>query len=104
MALNETTIPLCLAALDLQGEDWGPDLSSHAALAAGWRGSVPCPTEAELEAVRAAAEIRAAAMAEILALEAEVTQRRLREAVLTKGGATWLAAQEALIATERAKL
>ena len=44
-----------------------------------------------------------AASAEIDRLESEVTQRRLREAALgTDDG--WLAAQEALIAAERAKL
>lgn len=41
---------------------------------------------------------------EILRLEKQITNRRLREAVLTQAGADWLAAQEALIAAERAKL
>lgn len=41
------------------------------------------------------------AFAEIQRLESQVTQRRLREAY---ADSTWLDAQEALIATERAKL
>jgi len=41
------------------------------------------------------------AMSEIKRLESSVTQRRLREAY---ADSTWLDAQEALIATERAKL
>lgn len=36
--------------------------------------------------------------------EAEITNRRLREAVLTLEGAAWLAAQEADIATLRAAM
>jgi hypothetical protein len=41
------------------------------------------------------------ALKEISELEGQVTQRRLREA---HADSTWLDAQEALIATERAKL
>lgn len=41
------------------------------------------------------------ALAEIQRLESQVTNRRLREAY---ADSTWLDAQEALIATERAKL
>tara|TARA_R100000656_G_scaffold108227_1_gene80330 strand:- start:164 stop:409 length:246 start_codon:yes stop_codon:yes gene_type:complete len=44
------------------------------------------------------------ALAEINRLEAEVTQRRLRDSVLTADGKTWLTNKEAEIATERAKL
>ena len=40
----------------------------------------------------------------IEALEAEVTQRRLRDSVLTADGKTWLTNKEAEIATERDKL
>lgn len=40
--------------------------------------------------------------AQIMALEATVTQRRLREAVLTSEGAAWLADLEAQIAEFRA--
>ncbi|SNS00507.1 hypothetical protein SAMN04488503_2298 [Humidesulfovibrio mexicanus] len=43
----------------------------------------------------------AAIDAEILALEATVTQRRLREALLTDEGKTWLAEVEARIAALR---
>jgi hypothetical protein len=43
-------------------------------------------------------------MSKIFSLEAEVTPRRLRDAVLTSDGKTWLANKEAEIATERAKL
>ncbi len=41
--------------------------------------------------------------AQILALEATVTQRRLREALLTDEGKTWLADTEAQIASLRAQ-
>lgn len=58
----------------------------------------------EEEAAFLAGEGQRNALAEIERLEAEVTNRRLREAVLTQAGADWLAAQEALIAAERAKL
>lgn len=102
MAINPNAIPACLVAIGLEAEDWGPDVSSYAALAAGWRGSVPCPSEAALEAVEAGAVAKADAKTEILRLEAEVTQRRLREAVLTQEGAAWLSDQETLIAVQRA--
>jgi hypothetical protein len=45
-----------------------------------------------------------ATLEKISALEAAVTQRRLREAALTPEGKDWLAAQDAKIAAERAKL
>jgi hypothetical protein len=102
MALDRNTLPLALAALGLAAEDWGSDWSSYAALSAGWRGAVACPSEAALLAALPDAEAKAAALAEILRLENEVTQRRLREAVLTQDGAAWLAAQEAAIAAQRA--
>ena len=56
------------------------------------------------EAVWQAESVKRNALAKILRLEAEAAQpRRIREAILgTDNG--WLAAQEALIATERAKL
>ena len=47
------------------------------------------------------AETTRNALKEISELEGQVTQRRLREA---HADSTWLDAQEALIATERAKL
>ena len=43
-------------------------------------------------------------MQKIESLEAEVTQRRLRDSVLTSDGKTWLTNKEAEIATQRAKL
>lgn len=56
MALDKNTIPLCLVSLGLEAEDWGPDTSSYAALSAGWRGSVACPSQAALEGELAAVE------------------------------------------------
>jgi len=61
------------------------------------------PTEEEVIAAEAGVLIREAIAQEIDRLEAEVSPRRIREAVLgTDGG--WLAAQEALIATQRGLL
>lgn len=55
------------------------------------------------EATWAAGATHRAAMDEIARIEAQITNRRLRDAILgTDNG--WLAAQEALIAIERAKL
>ena len=53
------------------------------------------------EAAWAAGETARNAQAEIDRLEGEITIRRIREAYTD---ATWMNAQEALIATERAKL
>ena len=53
------------------------------------------------EAAWAAGETARNAQAEIHRLEGQITNRRLREAY---SDATWMNAQEALIATERAKL
>ena len=55
----------------------------------------------QAEAESAAGATKRNALAEIQRLEGQVTQRRLREAYKDS---TWLDAQEALIATERAKL
>jgi hypothetical protein len=44
------------------------------------------------------------ALAEIAAIEATITNRRLREAALTAEGKAWLAQQDAAIAALRAKL
>jgi len=49
-------------------------------------------------------KIKADALIEIATLEAEITQRRLREAVISEDGKAWLEAKDAEIATERAKL
>jgi hypothetical protein len=69
---------------------------------------VNIPLTAEEETARDAEEAAWAseapsrnAQAEINRLEGEITNRRLREAYTD---ATWINAQEALIATERAKL
>lgn len=43
-------------------------------------------------------------LAEIAAMEAQITQRRLREALRTSQGAAWLAAQDDAIAVLRAQL
>ena len=53
------------------------------------------------EAAWAAGETVRNAQAEIHRLEGQITSRRIREAY---SDATWMNAQEALIATERAKL
>jgi len=51
-----------------------------------------------------AAEKRQGIINSIHILESEVTNRRLRDAILTSDGKTWLTNKEAEIATERAKL
>lgn len=70
---------------------------------------VPCTTEecAEIAAREMAWEAGRAkreAAAQIAALEGQVTQRRLREAVLTPEGATWLTDIENQISTLRGVL
>lgn len=52
----------------------------------------------------AAAVLRGNVLQAIAQLEASVTERRKREAILTNTGREWLANVEALIAIERAKL
>jgi hypothetical protein len=52
----------------------------------------------------AAPTAREAALAEIARIERSITPRRQREALLTDQGKAWLAARDAEIATERAKL
>ena len=56
------------------------------------------------EAIWAAGQVARDALAEITRLESLETPRRLAEAVLTVEGKTWLEANRALIAIERAKL
>ena len=68
--------------------------------------NVPLTAEEETardaeEAAWAAGETVRNAQAEIQRLEGQITSRRIREAY---SDATWMNAQEALIATERAKL
>ena len=49
MALpNDADIVRCLQKLGI-ADNVAPDTSSYEAMAATWRGSVPCPTEAEME-------------------------------------------------------
>ena len=72
-------------------------------------GMVPCTTEecAEIAAREAAWEAGRAkreALQQISALEAQVTQRRLREAVLSPEGGAWLQSIETQIATLRSTL
>tara|TARA_R110000803_G_scaffold438_1_gene1465 strand:+ start:349 stop:651 length:303 start_codon:yes stop_codon:yes gene_type:complete len=70
---------------------------------AAWTSSESQPTDAEIASVDDSPPVAIAAQLEIERLEAEVTPRHFREAILgTDGG--WLAAQDALIAAERAKL
>jgi hypothetical protein len=59
------------------------------------------PSQSDQDAWTAEYDIYKAAMDEIERLESEVTQRRLRDAY---ADSTWMDAQEALIAVERAKL
>ena len=58
----------------------------------------------ERDAAWAAGQVARDALAEIARLESLETPRRLAEAVLTVEGKTWLEANRALIAAERAKL
>jgi hypothetical protein len=102
--LNAQNIPLCLSALGLAGEDFGPVTDTYAGLAQHWRGSVPVPSEADLLVVLPAVEAEQGALTAIAALESQVTQRRIREAVTTQAGADWLADIEAQIAVHRAAL
>jgi hypothetical protein len=78
----------------LQDDGNGPYISK-------WTSSEPKPTDEELASVDDAKPSWIVAQEEIQRLEGQVTQRRLREAY---ADSTWLDAQEALIATERAKL
>jgi len=73
-------------------------------------GSRVALTEAE-EIIRDAEEkkwadgkVKRDAMEEIKRLESTVTARRLRDALATDEGKTWVASVEALIAVERGKL
>jgi len=49
-------VPQVLEYLGLSDQDWGPDVSSYAGLAAGWRGSVPVPSEQDMLAAWATIE------------------------------------------------
>lgn len=61
--------------------------------------------QASLDATAHAATVsRGEILQAIARLEASVTERRKREALLTDAGKAWLANVDALIAAERAKL
>jgi hypothetical protein len=60
-------------------------------------------TQAEIDA-DLAAKARSTALSQITALEATVTQRRLREAVTTDAGKTWLAGVDAQISALRGQI
>ncbi len=62
---------------------------------------LPTPSEEDIDSWEVSYNIYNDALVEINRLEAQVTNRRLREAF---SDSTWLDAQEALIAIERAKL
>lgn len=71
-----------LINLGLSGQDFGPcytDEWTHAEFAAKWRGTVPCPTEAEIETAKSAAAINASndsIKAQIIAIEREAIANR----------------------------
>ena len=94
-----------LEAVGLSNEDWGPSYTgTYQELADGWRSPVPLPSEADLLAAIDSSQGKRDALAELARLERLETPRRLAEAVLTVEGKTWLEANRALIAVERAKL
>ena len=61
-------------------------------------------TQEQVDMAMFAQNPNAAIDAQILALEATVTQRRLREAALTEAGKAWLADVDAQIAALRAQM
>jgi len=58
----------------------------------------------EIAAAEAARTLKNETLKNIDNLEGQITPRRLRDAVLTSDGATWLADKEAEILIERSKL
>ena len=98
-----------LALMGLSAEDWGPcvgDEFAHADFAAKWRGGAECPSESAINAAfdaDAGQRARRVLLAQIAALEALETHRRLREAALGIDGG-WMAAHDAEIAALRAQL
>ena len=64
-----------------------------------FREPVPPPTPAEIEANRVGG-----ILAKIAAIEATITNRRIREATLTDGGKSWLASADAQISALRAAI
>ena len=78
---------------------------NYESLVATWHKDDPAiPTEDEIIAAWPAAEIKQEAQRLLIKLEEEITPRRLRDAVLTADGKTWLENKEKEIAVERAKL
>jgi hypothetical protein len=61
-------------------------------------------TDAAAEALQAASVVAPTAQEQIRTIEATITPRRLREAVLTAEGKTWLEAADAQIAALRATI
>ena len=66
-----------------------------------WNSAEIQPTKVELDSVDDSPSAVIVAQAEIIKLESQITNRRLREAYKDS---TWLDAQEALIKTQRDKL
>ena len=67
-------------------------------------GKTTVPSDEDLQTEINRLEARRVIMDKIVAFEAEVTPRRIRDSVLTADGKTWLTNKEAEIATERDKL
>ena len=67
-------------------------------------GKTTVPSDEDLQTEINRLEARRVIMDKIVAFEAEVTPRRIRDSVLTADGKTWLTNKEAEIATERGKL
>lgn len=61
-------------------------------------------TDAAAETLQAASVVAPTAQDQILAIEATITTRRLRDAVLTPEGKTWLETADAQIAALRATI
>ena len=75
----------------------GPFISS-------WTSAEVQPTDAEIASVDDSKPTWIVAEEEIKRLESTITARRLRDALASDEGKTWVADVEKLIATERAKL
>jgi hypothetical protein len=88
------TVLLSEFSLADNSDGQGPYISS-------WESLETQPTQAELDSVDDSLPTWVEAQNTIEELESQITSRRLREAYTDP---TWMNAQEALIATERAKL
>ena len=67
-------------------------------------GKTTVPSDEDLQTEINRLEARQVIMDKIIAFEAQVTPRRVRDSVLTADGKTWLTNKEAEIAAERSKL